>query len=85
MEIELIREEPPKAERGRGSVSKYQPWLRAIAEHPGEWFRWPELMNKRTANSVASELRKGRLGAGPGYEAAGRKGVLYARYVGVQP
>lgn len=85
--MELQFETPPEPKRAFGPrTSKFEPWLRQLRDHPDQWCKYPE----RVPSSIASAIKKGRLGAGKAnaYQAVVRntdknsKGDLYVRYLG---
>jgi len=91
---ELIREDPVPKRRVARSVppSPIAVWLDAIRGHPGEWFRFPDLV----APSTATNIKRGAYGGVAAGEFEGMcRGIhvgpdgrkvctLYARYVGGQ-
>lgn len=91
---ELIREDPVPKRRVAPSVppSPIAVWLDAIRGHPGEWFRFPDLVSP----STAANIHRGAYGGVAAGEFEGmcrgihvgsdgrRVCALYARYVGGQ-
>ena len=88
---ELIREDPAPKRRGAGSVppSPITVWLHAIREHPGEWFRLPDLVSPSTAANIKGGAYAGvaagefeAMCRGIHVDSDGRRVcALYARYV----
>ena len=89
---ELIREDPVPKRRVARSVSPIAVWLHAIREHPGEWFRLPDLVSPSTATNIKrgvyAGVAAGEFGVmcrGIHVDSDGRRVcALYARYVGGQ-
>lgn len=73
-------EPPPRSTR----TERYDALTETLRTRPGQWARVPDMLYT-SASSTASAIRAGLLSAFEpkgAYEAAVRKGVLYARYVG---
>ena len=85
--FELVDELP----NSKGRHGRKFPQIRTQAAefakaHPGQWVRYnptPEDPFK-SASSVATQVRKGHAGFGPGFEANVRAKSLFIRYVGKQ-
>ena len=86
---DLVFEEPPPAMRGVRHRSAHTGHAAKLREHPGKWARIVTANSRAAADSLAYQIKTGRLRAylpSGHYEAVARtvdsEHRVYARYVG---
>ena len=86
---DLVFEEPPPAARGARHRSAHTGYAAQMREHPGQWARIVVANSRAAADSLAYQVKTGRLRAylpSGSYEAVARtingEHRVYARYIG---
>ncbi|MFE3059087.1 hypothetical protein [Nocardia sp. NPDC059239] len=80
---QFVSEIPPR----RGHYGKHDvsvQFAQALRSNPGQWAVWPGSLSPKSVYAIASRINRGQNKAFPvgEYEAAGREGVVYVRYIG---
>lgn len=85
---ELVWEDPPGTNRGRGRRGKWLDALEPLMSRPGEWARILDTPTATHAHNQARNLASRHVAIPPGeWEFTGRRlddatGAVYARYIG---
>jgi hypothetical protein len=84
VDVESIQwSEPPLDSRGGGR--RHRPIAEALKNKPGEWAMIGTYPNARSSGQIAYAIRQASLVAyrpAGAFEAVGRRGQVFARYVG---
>jgi len=85
--IEFVDAPPPSPGAGNSLLHRQRvsEFVAALRDRPGEWAIYPYPSTEVSARAAASRISRGKVAAfGAGFQATASRGVVYARYIGVQ-